>query len=175
MFYMKGRNSINVGIICAAMFVILSVLGIGYGSWINGIGTETVISTGDIEPVFCSEPVITEINTPLKPDGAEPASAVLSPDKKKIYVSLPGVYPGYSAFINYTVSNMGTIPISCNICGEAPEPLIVHFSNSDEILNPHGDEKSGTIRIFIPKGVKEKTDYSFAINLQFDQYNLQDR
>ncbi|MGE5473801.1 MAG: hypothetical protein ACM3UU_06230 [Ignavibacteriales bacterium] len=169
----KSGKSTNYRIIYIAIFVMLNILGIGYGSYMNNIGLETVISTGDIAPVFSSEPVLTEINTWSKPNDARPASAVLSSDQKKIYVTLPCAYPGYSVIINYTVSNMGTIPISCNICGNAPEPIKLNFSKSDEMLNPHGDSISGTIKITIPEGVKEDTDYSFAIGLEYDQYNLQ--
>lgn len=175
MSYMKGKSSINIGIICVTVLVVLSVLGIGYSTWINGINMETVISTGDIAPVFSSEPIVTETNTRSKPDDAGPASAILSPDQKTMYVSILGAYPGYAVDIGYTVSNMGTIPISCKIRGKAPKPIVVNFSDFDGVLNPRGDSKSGTIGISVPKGVKEKTDYSFAINLEFDQYNLENQ
>ena len=170
----KRKKSIRISIIYASIFIALNILGIGYGCWVNNIAMETVISTGDIAPIFSGQPIVTEFDTPKKPDESENATAVLSADQKTMYVSIPSAYPGYSIKINYAVSNMGSIPIKCKISSNAPEPIIVDFSDIDGFLKPHGGSKNGKIKICIPKGVNEGEDYSFGVNLQFEQYNLKD-
>lgn len=173
MLKIRKRNSITHSIIYATIFVIVNVLGIGYGSWVNNTTIKTVISTGNIAPIFSIQPIVTEFDTPLKPTDSGAASVYLSDDQKTMYVSLSGAYPGYSVIINYTISNMGTIPIKCKISSTAPKPINADFSTIDEVLNPHGGSKNGTINISIPKNVKEGTNYGFEINLQFEQYNLE--
>jgi hypothetical protein len=171
----KKRNPIRLskrGIIYISLIIVLNTAGVGYGNWNMDIKSQSVISTGGIDPVFV-ECEITEESEREENEKAAPEEAFaviadeaeeevsyveISEDKKRMDVYIKGAYPGYSAEIKYIIENQGTIPIQCRMgCGSI-DGINVEIEEPEEVIYGFGDSAEGVIRIDLEKELEEKTE-----------------
>ncbi|MGB9804869.1 hypothetical protein, partial [Desulfofundulus sp.] len=99
----RFKRGHHVGLICLAMVISLSALGVGFASWQDGVVFNGVVATGSIEPVFVYCTVEGESTAPGR------AEAFVHGDGKKISIRVRDAYPGYCAHFRYRVANLGTV------------------------------------------------------------------
>ena len=160
----------RLGIVYISIIIMLNIVGIGYGSWQSDIKLESIIATGNIDPVF-SQYEITDNNCDQKLGDTK---IEISEDKKMMTIAISDAYPDYSATITYTVTNQGSIPVYCEIDSKSAEQVTIKVVKEPEgIINGYGDSREGVINIIV-KEIKEKESYDSAICLRFRQYNMLD-
>lgn len=182
------------GLVCISIIVVLSILGMGYGSYQTAIQVGTVISTGDIDTVFTED--CKEINEDGNKDAGgledEPKVEVeTDEDGKKIYVNITNAYPGYSTTIACPVKNQGTIPVKCKIehdedDGDKDDTVSFEIVGFDgEVIKCNDTLDDGKIEITV-NGRENKNgegdgslgsdedSHDYTLTLTFEQYNLLD-
>ena len=172
----------KLGIICICIMIIMNIIGVGYGSWQNGVEFQSTINTGSIDPVFVEceieeakvhkgkgEEASGDENSPEAineeteslveenyEDMCEETSYVeISDDKKQMNVFIKNAYPGYSAKIRYKIENQGTIPITCKVNCDTVDYIKVDIEEPEGIIYGFGDYREGVIDIELEKGIQK--------------------
>lgn len=167
----KKSNILNkYGIMYFTVIIFLSVIGIGYGIWNNGIAVTTTISTGSIDAVF-SYCYVTDETSAGDSQIFSHANAEISNNGKTLNISVEDAVPGYCATVTYTIENRSSIPVMCTVEGEVQGPVEVGIEQPLDIIDVSTNNKQGNIYISI-NDVEQKTDYRVAIDLKFVQYNM---
>jgi len=173
---MKYKGINRSGIICVSLTIFLNIIGLGYGSWLNDIKVENIINTGNINVVFNSYEVIEISDSNIPAEQKKPELNMIQ-DQKTLNINITDAYPGYSAYIKYSVINQGSVPVICEIKSIADELMegLVEYNVQEPlgVLNAFGnieDIKEGTIS-FTLKDIKENEKYNISFELIFKQYN----
>ena len=166
----KGKNVRYIGIICLAMVVLLSAIGVGFGAWQEGVQVQGVVATGDIDPVFSRCEVLGESCSPsLASVNLEGAG-----NGKKLGIQLHGAYPGYYGRFQYWVKNEGTVPASYRVVAiNSDAGIKVTLSDPTAVVIGGGEEQPGELTISADN-IDEGKTYDFTVDLDFRQWNAID-
>jgi hypothetical protein len=94
------------------------------------------------------------------------ANAQITPDGNTINVYISNAYPGYEAYIIYTIQNKGEIPArfdSLTIKNPNPEVLEITFTDHTYIWLQPGQTVQGEATIHILEKAEENKQYTFQI------------
>lgn len=183
----KGAKGLSLfAVTCISVITLLSIIGVGYGYWQNGIEVTNSISTGNMK-VDISDCKVYEKKDKGSNDekdknsGSALPSVKLNFDNKKMNVDIKDAHPGYAIAIQYKITNNGTIPAKCRLVStynvdeknnikSADDPLLLKASDKSMMTLGVGKSVDGIMIINI-NNVSNGQNYSFPINLVFDQYN----
>ena len=189
---LKRKLFNKYGLIFSSIIIFANIAAIGYGSWQKDLKIINVISTGNIDPFSSCEIVedrtIVE-NRTLEANPEEPvdsgteraateiegATAETKDCGKRMYICISGAYPGYSAKINYTVTNNGSIPVICNINTPSTDLITVDIEEPEMYINGNGGSDYGCIKVTIndiPEEFEVEQEYSLTVDMNFRQYNI---
>jgi predicted ribosomally synthesized peptide with SipW-like signal peptide len=93
----------------------------------------------------------------------------------KLLVTINNAYPGYSVEVEFTVDNIGTIPVKLygyELSGVDESALSVSLVTPDDTQIDAGEE-SGTYKLIITvlQTAGESSTYTFELTLNFAQWN----
>lgn len=186
----KGIKGLSLfAVTCISIITLLSIIGVGYGYWQNGIEVANSISTGNMK-ISISDCKLYEKKENKNKDnnkdkdksnGNAAPTVKLNIDNKKMNVEIKDAYPGYAVAIQYTITNNGSIPVKCKLIkayyadedknNKDPEKSLKH-KDVDECTVPLGvGESKKVITIININKVDKEKGFSASINLDFDQYN----
>lgn len=155
-----------------AIIFIIGVIGPTAASWMDLPLVNTVVSTGDIDPVFSKADVIPQENA----DGEQLSgmdcnvSTSIENDGKRLVIRIDGAYPDYSTKIQYEICNRGSVPVRFTTRLEADDLLEVTNSLEEGLLEGNNDRVEGELSIDVGE-VEEESSYDFEIVLDFEQWN----
>ena len=156
-----------IGVLCLAMVISLSAVGVGFGAWQEGRQVQGVVATGDIDPVFSRCKVVGESSSP----GLANVELEGAGNGKRLGIQLQGVRPGYYGHFRYWVKNKGTVPASYRIeTINSDSAIEVTLSDPTGVVIGSGEEKVGDLWITVGE-VEENTTYDFTVDLVFKQWN----
>jgi hypothetical protein len=95
-------------------------------------------------------------------------SAQITPDGNTINVYILNAYPGYEAYITYTIQNKGKMPahfISLTITNPNPEALEITTTDHTGTWLPPDQTTQGTTTIRILQEAKQNWQYQFQISI----------
>lgn len=93
-----------------------------------------------------------------------------------LVVDIENAVPGYSADVNYTVINNGTMPVTCQ-CVSDPTPdssITIEQVASIDRVEAKG-RADGKIKIKVGSDIKDTNKHSAVLKLRFRQFNYSDR
>jgi hypothetical protein len=190
---LKRKLFNKYGLIFSSVIIFINIAAIGYGSWQKDLKIINVISTGSIDPVFSSceivedrtiiEDRIPEANpeesvdsgTEMEATEIEGSTVEITNGGKSMYICINGAYLGYSADINYTIKNNGSIPVICTINTPSTDLIIVDIEESEMYINGNGGSNYGCIKVIIndiPEEFDVEQEYSLTVDMNFRQYNI---
>lgn len=163
----RGNKRQYIGIICLAMVISLSAVGVGFGAWQEGMQVRGVVATGNIDPVFSRCVVAGESCSPGR------AMVNLEGNGKSLGIQVDDAYPGYYVHVRYWVKNEGTVPVSYKTETVNYDPgVTVTLTNPTGVID-RGEEREGDLEITVGS-VEELTRYDFTVDLFFKQWNAVD-
>jgi len=183
----------KTGIFFLAIVFSLGCVGITAASWSSDLRIKGLVATGNIDPVY-TEATVAEYC------GDGMADVSIHSGGKGILITMTEVYPGTYARIDYTVTNLGSIPVlvaddELNIApGKKNEKKRKKWENVEavytfpqEAIGGNGGKGKGSIEIFVNnegRGFTEdgavaeagdetfkKPVFKFDLTLVFTQWN----
>jgi len=160
----KTKNSRCIDLICVALVLSLSVLGVGFASWRDGLQVVGTVATGTIDPVFTACDVVAESRSP----GI--TSAVVVGSGNKINIQVHDAYPGYYAHLRYRLTNRGTVPVRYKTLTQSGSTgLDVRVEGPPGVIG-RGEIQEGDL-ILTVGSVEENSESNFSVELDFRQWN----
>lgn len=170
----------------------LNSIGVGYGLWSTAINVDGHIESGNVEVVYDDCSILSE-----EPDnkavqvqvcGNEIIDEQSNGNNKKLNIMMQNALPGDSVKINYTVKNIGTLPVNCESVSDVNGPVNINveplekidpppyksLDNKlivDKIIEPNC--KSGIITITIGQ-IEESKNYNYSLKLVFNNNSWDD-
>jgi hypothetical protein len=153
------------------VIVIIGVIAPAAASWTDTTVVDTVIATGNIDPVF------TQAEEMPRADGWDQllnrdchVSTSIENDGKRLVINIDRAYPGFSTTIGYEICNQGSVPVVFSTQLEADDELCVTNSLTEGRLDGNNDSAQGELEIQVGE-VEESNIYDFELVLDFEQWN----
>lgn len=163
----KFKKKPYISILCLAMIISLSAVGVGFAAWHEGLDIRGVVSTGEMEPVFGSWVIAGESCSPSRAD------VWVEGEGKRLAVWVQDAYPGYYLHLRYAVTNLGTIPVQYETeISDSSPGLEVQMSAPQGVIDI-GESQEGELWL-VASGVEEEREYDFTLLLGFRQWNMLD-
>ncbi|MTV49999.1 hypothetical protein GJ688_13545 [Heliobacillus mobilis] len=161
----QRKSSYHTEVICLALTVSFSVIGVGFGNWQQGLTIKGVVTTGEINPVFSECEVAGESVWPSRIEDCR-----ITDGGKRLEIRLKDVTPDYRAHLKYEITNRGTVPVKVRTETEnADEGVHLHVNNPNGVIDG-GHRKKGELVIEVG-AVEENQDSSFTVDLDYIQWN----
>ena len=154
-------------------------MGISQAAWQDQLDIRGTASTGSIDVAFVrcdlTKMEADRRNTPVLPT----TIANITCDGQNIYIdmniNIKDAHPGLNVWFEYEIENRGSLPVKFQTSANPkkllyPGTMKVENSLSKDVLDS-GETAIGKIHLTI-QGVKENSEYSFLLNLDFMQWNL---
>ena len=172
----KKKISLKLPVLIITFVIMLNFIGISYAYWNDTLQIATVLSTGNIDPLFCDDFSIKEKTG----DGEVTVSF-----EDKYNMTVRGtVYTDYKSFLHYCVVNNGNIPVKFDgkngtipitVKGQQPKDkeLKIQLNQQAGILYPENKfySETGNPKLHIDAKNKTPGIYEFEIELPFAQWN----
>lgn len=178
---------------CTGLVLILNSVGVGYSLWSSSINIDDHIESGNIEVVYDDCSIINEdsekgiIKAQINGSNNSEEHGI-GKNNRKLNIKIQKALPGYSTKINYTVKNIGTLPVNCVPASDVNGPVNIiiqplekidpppykSLDNKlivDKMLEPNC--KSGIITITVGQ-IKESKNYNYSFKLVFNNNSWDD-
>jgi len=141
--------------------IALGIIGYSYACWNGGISIDCYCKCNLI---FKS---VKTWDNEIEKDVAT-VTATITCDKDTIIVTITNAYPCYTAYINYTIQNIGNRPIqftSLTITNPNPEALEITTTNHTGTILGACQTVSGTTTVHTLQTARENWQYEFKIKI----------
>lgn len=150
------------------LFMAAAGIGISYAS-INGMNLSGYPSCY-CDVAFTSAELGSPADNEIDIDVAD-ATVTLDSNGDSITIELTNAYPGYEAYINFTITNLGNKPIDVNgiineIYDTTALEIILDGVAAGSILGI-GESITGAVTVKVLPGAEQNTVYQFIIDLGF--------
>lgn len=118
---------------------------------------------GDIDVVFS--------DAQLVPEAASTANteARIVNNGKNIEISVDNAYPGYSATLNYEITNKGSVPVSCQLIEEGGADIPIKITGDLRYIKGDGGKASGHFTISVEESFDISGGCALNTELNFQQ------
>jgi len=167
-----------------ALALIAIVMGTALAMWFEKLTVDVTVETGSVDIS-----VQAECNEAPEAEGKNVGSCEAEVDGNSVTVTISNAYPGYSADVTITVSNVGSIPVDllggvpsvpseytipCNQQGAGPLYVTLSGPEDDTQIDPPGwEDTSDTyiLHIEVCQAAEENQQYGFTLTFNFAQWN----
>ena len=212
----KKRANRGKYLIIISSIIALNAIGLSYAYWTGQLEVITTLTTGSFGPVFCKDNYSINVVRDDQEDGNQGCADAFSERKKNpetlsdlkveflddsqtMFIT-GQMEEGYTAFVNYSISNIGTIPIKYDQSqGKRSEQkdltiqdgLKVQVTQQPQVIKPQekilaeqgadnpkvqiqvsNDQGKQNVKNEMPEKDAKVTDVrTFELKLPFDQWN----
>lgn len=184
----RGRKRQYLGVLCLAVVISLSAMGVGFSAWQEDLQVEGAVATGNIDVVFTGGP----------DDNCDNVYTDIVDQGKRLVIDVTDAHPYYNRSFPFRLENTGTVPVRYEMhalslyADEGVEVYLVkepqkgsedsgrrkkhrerHRSDSADagVLGP-GEKAHGVLHIDLDRcRVQPDSDYDFTVELVFRQWN----
>lgn len=176
----------KIALLCLALVLALGALGVGYSMWDKTLTINGTVNTGEVNACFTTA-VSNDPGTTIDPgkDKHVGSTEVFCNDpgeegnpfhacQQNILVVVTNGYPCYESTVNFTVDNIGTIPVkvqSMTITNPNPEITVTWTGPAIGTQIEPGQHAPGDIHVHVEQSAAELTPYTFSAEIYLVQWN----
>ena len=164
----RGNNKVHHSmwqILWIALVLSISSAGISAAGWQEGTQTIGTVTTGKIKPVF------TEVRWVGETDFLCTVDPQIEGDGQTMTLYVENAYPDYQVRLDYTIKNLGSVPVRYQLEAADYESDIVKVVNQfpEEVLEGNGGSAEGTLTLTVGGNIPEEGTYDLQMQLRFKQ------
>lgn len=161
---------IKLGVLFLLAVIVVASAGMGISYAINGGNVGVGVPSGWCDVAFTSA----EPGDPPDNEGAIDVGDVivtLNPGGSSITIDVTTAYPGYEAYVDFTITNLGNNPIDVDgVVSEDYDETALEIVVDDVVAGTvlgMGESLDGTATITVLQGAEQNTQYGFTLGLGF--------
>lgn len=161
----------KIGILALVLVFVLGTLGVGYAMWDKTLFIDGTVNTGEVDAIFTTAECVEDPEAEGKDVGSCTLTGV---GEQTLTITITNGYPCYGCTVNFTVDNIGTIPVkveSFDLSGVPPEITVTW---TDLVLGtqiePNGSVP-GDLHIHVLQTADELATYTFSAKILLVQWN----
>jgi len=158
----------KIAIICTALLVAVCVVGIGYALWSDSLYLQGTVNTGDIGLEWSQ-------GTPwdTEPDLKDVSFGECVIDGDTLYITVYNAYPCIEYHFPIDLHGVGSVPVhtAMTLLGTNGMDYWLQIPDMSGLQIHQGDRWDGEIVIHLDNEAEENTVYTFAVQLDYWQYN----
>ena len=163
----------KIGILALVLVFVLGTLGVGYAMWDKTLFINGTVNTGEVDAYFTTA-TCDDIGIDPGYDKDVGSCTVTGAETQTLTITINNGYPCYTATIDFTIDNIGTIPVKVQSLTIVDPPAEITATWSlvgvGTQIDPDGSVP-GQIIIHVEQIAAELANYSFSAEIYLVQWN----
>ena len=161
--------------IFATLMIALMAVGFAYAMWDKTLFINGTVNTGEVNAYFTTA-VSNDPPGTIDPgyDKDVGCTEVTGELTQTLTVTVTNGYPCYSSRIDYTIDNIGSIPVKVQSFTVTVPPAAVTVTVTEIAVGTQidaGDSVPGSIVIHVEQTADENAQYTFSVEIYLVQWN----
>ena len=169
----------KIGLICLALVLALGALGVGFAMWDKTLYIDGTVNTGEVNAIFTTASCTEDPEVEGKDVGSCTLTGI---GEQTLTITIDNGYPCYGCTVDFTVDNIGTIPVKVQSLTIVNPPPEISFTWSGIAVGDQidgGDSQAGSIYVHVEQEADELAgvagsgipSYTFSAVIYLVQWN----